>query len=84
MAHAVVARYGRGFEEMRTNGASWCVRYADGGGLTAAGRRRRETVRIQAAELFEKEIKPPEVARRLRVSGKSAYQWHQLGRDDGV
>ena len=38
---------------------------------------------MQAAELFEQEIKPPEVARRLRVSRKSAYQWHQLWRDGG-
>ncbi|MBB5130130.1 transposase [Streptomyces albaduncus] len=38
---------------------------------------------MQAAELFEQEIKPPEVARRLRVSVKSAYQWHQLWRDGG-
>ncbi|WP_444972109.1 IS630 family transposase [Streptomyces canus] len=60
------------------------MKYGDGGGLTAAGRRRRESVRMQAAELFEQEIKPPEVARRLRVSPKSAYQWHQLWRDGGV
>jgi transposase len=39
---------------------------------------------MRAAELFEQEIKPPEVARRLRVSVKSAYQWHQLWRDGGV
>ncbi|MFJ3099538.1 helix-turn-helix domain-containing protein [Streptomyces hydrogenans] len=38
---------------------------------------------MRAAELFEQEIKPPEVARRLRVSLKSAYQWHQLWRDGG-
>ncbi|WP_435837375.1 IS630 family transposase [Streptomyces bacillaris] len=58
--------------------------YADGGGLTATGRLRRETVRMQAAELFEQRVKPPEVARRLRVSVKSAYQWHQLWREGGV
>ncbi|MFJ2478467.1 helix-turn-helix domain-containing protein [Streptomyces sp. NPDC087659] len=51
------------------------MRYADGGGLSPAGRQRREQVRMQAAELFEQNIKPPEVARRLRVSLKSAYQW---------
>lgn len=62
----------------------WCVRYADGGGLTPAGRRLRETVRTQAAELFEQQIAVSEVARRLRVSVKSAYQWHQLWRDGGV
>ncbi|MFJ2477550.1 transposase, partial [Streptomyces sp. NPDC087659] len=39
--------------------------------------------RMQAAELFEQNIKPPEVARRLRVSLKSAYQWHQLWRVGG-
>ncbi|MET8038780.1 winged helix-turn-helix domain-containing protein [Streptomyces sp. NPDC005345] len=60
------------------------MRYADRGGLTGAGRRRRETVRIQAAELFEQNIKPPDIARRLRVSPKSAYRWHQLWRDGGV
>nr|BFD86955.1 hypothetical protein StreXyl84_63560 [Streptomyces sp. Xyl84] len=38
---------------------------------------------MQAAELFEQKIKPFEVARRLRVSRKSAYQWHQLWRDGG-
>ncbi|MFG3359866.1 winged helix-turn-helix domain-containing protein [Streptomyces griseofuscus] len=52
--------------------------------MTAAGRKRRETVRMQAAELCEQQIKPMEVARRLRVSPKSAYQWHQLWRDGGV
>ncbi len=39
---------------------------------------------MQAAELFEQRVKPPEVARRLRVSVKSAYQWHQLWREGGV
>nr|WP_324290932.1 helix-turn-helix domain-containing protein [Streptomyces sp. H27-S2] len=39
---------------------------------------------MQAAELFEQKIKPPEVARRLRVSVKSAYQWHQVWRGGGV
>ncbi|MFF9512478.1 helix-turn-helix domain-containing protein [Streptomyces sp. NPDC014727] len=60
------------------------MRYADGGGLTAAGRLRRESVRMQAAELFAQGIKPLEVARRLRVSGKSAYQWQQLWREGGA
>ncbi|MEU6603457.1 helix-turn-helix domain-containing protein, partial [Streptomyces flaveolus] len=46
--------------------------------MTAAGRQRWESVRMQAAELFEQKVKPPEVARRLRVSLKSAYQWHHL------
>ncbi len=54
------------------------------GGLTAEGRQRRESVRIQAAELFEQGVKPPEVARRLRVSRKSAYEWRQVWRDGGA
>ncbi|MEU7688787.1 winged helix-turn-helix domain-containing protein [Streptomyces spectabilis] len=41
-------------------------------------------MRAQAAELFERKIKPPEVARRLRASRQSAYQWYQLWRDGGV
>lgn len=36
---------------------------------------------MQAAELFEQQIKPSEVAGRLRVSVKSVYQWHQLWRE---
>ncbi|MFE2581961.1 winged helix-turn-helix domain-containing protein [Streptomyces sp. NPDC059378] len=52
--------------------------------MVPAGRQRRETVRMQAAGLFEQNIKPLEVARRLRVSPKSAYQWQQLWRDGGV
>ncbi|GLW46846.1 hypothetical protein Stsp02_25080 [Streptomyces sp. NBRC 14336] len=30
------------------------MRYADGGGLTAAGRAKREAVRFEAAEMFER------------------------------
>jgi transposase len=60
------------------------VRYADGGGLTAKGRRRREVVRLEAAGLFAEGVAPPEVARRLRVSSKSAYQWQQAWREGGA
>ncbi|HEY8979695.1 MAG TPA: winged helix-turn-helix domain-containing protein [Streptomyces sp.] len=59
---------------------SRCERYADGGGLS----RRRESVRVQAAELFEEGVVAAEVARRLRVSVKSAYQWQQRRREGGV
>ncbi|KJK58499.1 winged helix-turn-helix domain-containing protein [Saccharothrix sp. ST-888] len=60
------------------------MRYADGGGLTAVGRAKRERVRFEAAELFEQGVRPPEVARRLRVSRKSAYAWYARWRNDGV
>ncbi|MGW4349368.1 IS630 family transposase [Streptomyces sp. NPDC004690] len=59
------------------------MRYADGGGLTAAGRARREVVRFEAAETFEQGVRPPEVARGLRVSRKSAYAWRAVWRDGG-
>ncbi|MFF2143656.1 helix-turn-helix domain-containing protein [Kitasatospora sp. NPDC058190] len=41
-------------------------------------------MRMQATEPFEQEVKPTEVARRLRVSSKSAYQWYRLWREGGV
>ncbi|GGV01876.1 hypothetical protein GCM10010211_81470 [Streptomyces albospinus] len=38
---------------------------------------------MEAAEPFARGINPPEVARRLRVSWKSAYQWHKAWREGG-
>src|SRR5512142_2127005 len=60
------------------------MRYPDGGGLSAAGRARREKVRLQAAEWFAEGVTPPEVARRLRVSCNSAYAWRRRWRAGGV
>jgi transposase len=60
------------------------MRYADGGGLTAKARQRREAVRLEAAALFGEGVKPREVARQLRVSCKSAYQWHQAWKQGGA
>ncbi len=60
------------------------MRYPDGGGLTAAGRARREKVRLQAAEWFAEGVEPPEVARRLRVSGNSVYVWRRCWRAGGA
>ena len=67
-------------------GRGYCrgMRYADGGGLSAAGRARREKVRLQAAEWFAEGVTPPEVARRLRVSSNSAYVWRRRWRAGGV
>jgi hypothetical protein len=47
------------------------MRYADGGGLTAEGRARRENVRLQAARLFEQDVDARRIAKILRVSTKS-------------
>ncbi|MER7576744.1 helix-turn-helix domain-containing protein [Streptomyces sp. NPDC126514] len=41
-------------------------------------------MRFGAAELFAQGVTPPRVARRLRVSRKSAYAWHARWRDSGV
>jgi len=59
------------------------MRYPDGGGLTAEGRVRREKVRLQAAQMFKQGIAPAQVARLLRVSTKSAYQWRRCWRAGG-
>jgi transposase len=59
------------------------MRYPDGGGLTAAGRVRRERVRLQAAQMYEHDVSPVQVAHRLRVSTKSAYQWRRRWRVGG-
>jgi transposase-like protein len=37
-------------------------------------------VRLQAAHLFEQDASPVQVAHRLRVSTKSAYQWRRRWR----
>lgn len=59
------------------------MRYPDGGGLSAQGRDRREQVRLQAAEMFEHDLSPVQVAGALRVSTKSAYQWRRRWRAGG-
>ena len=59
------------------------MRYADGGGLTQAGRQRREQVRQQAADLFAAGVCALEVAARLEVSTKSAYAWRRAWLADG-
>ena len=54
-----------------------CMRYADGGGLTAEQRARREQVRLAAAELIEAGASDREVARYFRVSRMSANRWRR-------
>ncbi len=60
------------------------MRYPDGGGLTAAGRARREKLRLTAAAMFEHGMDPVLVAHELRVSTKSAYQWRRRWRAGGT
>ena len=53
------------------------MRYADGGGLDAAERARREKVRLAAAEMIEAGASDREVARRFRVSRMSVNRWRR-------
>jgi transposase len=54
-----------------------CMRYAQGGGLTAEGRRRREQVRLVAARRFEQGAPAAVIAAELRVSERSVRRWRQ-------
>ena len=53
------------------------MRYAEGGGLTAEQRARREKVRLEAAEMIEAGASDREVAKRFRVSRMSANRWRR-------
>ena len=60
------------------------MRYAQGGGLTAEDRRRREQVRLAAVEKFEQRVPVADIAAELRVtersprsSGRRYLDWHQ-------
>jgi transposase len=53
------------------------MRYADGGGLTAAERARRERVRLAAARMFAEGAGNVAVARQLRVSQMSVSRWRR-------
>uniref|UniRef100_UPI00048E6E19 helix-turn-helix domain-containing protein n=1 Tax=Nocardiopsis sp. CNT312 TaxID=1137268 RepID=UPI00048E6E19 len=52
------------------------MRYPTGGGLTAAERQRRETIRMAAADDFDTGASVTEVARTYQVSRMSAWRWH--------
>jgi transposase len=53
------------------------MRYADGGGLTAAERARREEIRLRAADMIEAGDSDAEIGQRLRVSRMSANRWRR-------
>ena len=54
-----------------------CMRYAQGGGLTAADRGRREQVRLQAVTMFEQRAPTAKVAAELRVTEQSVRRWRK-------
>ncbi|MGW7824372.1 winged helix-turn-helix domain-containing protein [Streptomyces puniciscabiei] len=47
-------------------------------------RRRRETVRLQAAAWFEEGLPQAEVARRLGVSRQAVHMWHRRWKSGGM
>src|SRR5437764_11613061 len=53
------------------------MRYAQGGGLTAEERGRRERIRLAAAEWIEEGATHQEVAERFRVTRMSANRWRR-------
>jgi len=53
------------------------MRYGQGGGLTAEGRRRREQVRLAAVEMFEQRVSSADIAAELRVTERSVRRWRQ-------
>src|SRR5579863_2765332 len=60
------------------------MRYAQGGGLTADGRRRRELVRLAAVEKFEQRVPAADIAAELRVSERSVQRWRRAWEAGGV
>lgn len=59
------------------------MRYAQGGGLTDAGRAARGRLRLQAVEHFERGDKNGQIAASLRVSERSVERWRRAWRELG-
>jgi len=60
------------------------MRYAQGGGLTAEDRRRRELVRLAAVESFGRRVPIADTAAELRVSERSVQRWRRAWEAGGV
>lgn len=60
------------------------MRYGQGGGLTAEGRRRRELVRLAVVEKFEQRIPVAVIAAELRVSERSVQRWRRAWEAGGA
>ena len=59
------------------------MRYAQGGGLTAESRSRREQVRMQAVKMFEQRAPAAKIAAELRVTEQSVRRWRQAWKAGG-
>ena len=74
----------RGADGCGFRGYARCMRYAQGGGLTAEGRRRREQVRLEAVERFGQRAPAAVIAAELRVSERSVRRWRRAWEAGGV
>jgi putative transposase len=52
--------------------------------VSAKQRADRERVRLEAAEMFDQDVRPSMVAKLLRISTKSAYAWRRQWRAGGT
>src|SRR3954452_14054867 len=76
-SHWVTAGVPKAADSRRSVRYARAMRYAQGGGLTAEERARREQVRLEAAEWIEEGATDGEVAVRFRVSRMSANRWYR-------
>ena len=60
------------------------MRYPQGGGLTAERRAYRESIRMQAADLFALDDDNAAVAKELRVSVRSVQRWRRAWEHGGT
>jgi transposase len=60
------------------------MRYAQGGGITAEGRRRREQVRLAAVERFGQGAPAAVIAAELRVSERPVRRWRHAWETEGL
>ncbi|TDC45582.1 transposase [Actinomadura sp. KC345] len=61
------------------------MRYGEGGGLTAEGRARRESLRLEAAGLFEQGLlSDAQIGRRFRVTRMSVNRWRRAWQAGGT
>jgi putative transposase len=60
------------------------MRYPDRGGLSVQARAKREALRFEAADMFERGMDAGEIARALAVTRKSVNEWKRAWRVGGI
>jgi transposase len=75
---------GAGYTRVLVRYAGSMARYAQGGGLTAAQRERREQVRMDAAGRFARGESIRQVSKALRIGRRQVEKWRAAWRDGGI